>query len=229
MAVSLNSVISFNPTANYQQATRSNIRALLSKLPSITSPREAVRLRHSTQGKRSKLYLLSANGDNVITETTVKDSIDVSSDNVSNVNSSASDEKVQPSQENGKANEPESSAAKSSPTLKRAPLTARERLRAARVLNRYTEPKRSSPALTSKLMEALRETDKGKKRPGLPEAPTNMLDDSKRGLSQGGWNIVLPEGMDVFLIVISFVLISTLMFATTFVVWKVGAIHFNEY
>ncbi|KAG8380840.1 hypothetical protein BUALT_Bualt06G0058300 [Buddleja alternifolia] len=225
MAVSLNSVVSFNPIklqSNYQQVTRTITRALLLKVPS-----GAVGLRHCTQPKRSKFYLLATSGDNIATETTDKDSKTTEglqpdnglSDDIPNVNSSEKVEKIESS---------DASDEKSSSTVKRAPLTARERLRAARVLNRYTEPKPSKPELGSKLLEALRETDKGKRRPGLPEAPTNMLDDSKRGLSKGGWSIDLPGGMDVYVVIFSFVFISTVMFATTYLVWKVGAIHFND-
>ncbi|KAG9144689.1 hypothetical protein Leryth_021538 [Lithospermum erythrorhizon] len=114
------------------------------------------------------------------------------------------------------------------PTLKRSPLTAREKLRAARVLSRYTEPKTSKPLLGSKLLEALKESDKGKRRPGLPEAPTNMLDDSKRGMPKQGLTFDFPGGIDALVIAFSFVFISSVMFATTYLVWKVGAIHFNE-
>ncbi|EPS67830.1 hypothetical protein M569_06946 [Genlisea aurea] len=124
-----------------------------------------------------------------------------------------------------------------STTLKRAPLTARERLRAARVVSRYTtestKPSSSSAKMglggSSKLPELLQ--DKGRRRPGLPEAPSDLLDDSDRALlPKQGWSInIIPGGMDVFLIIFSFVFISTVMFATTYIVWKVGAIHFNEY
>ncbi|XP_010536227.1 PREDICTED: uncharacterized protein LOC104811239 [Tarenaya hassleriana] len=115
---------------------------------------------------------------------------------------------------------------------KRAPLTARERLRAARVLSRYTEtaPKQSSkPEMGRKLLDAMKESDKKeKKKPGLPEAPTNLFDDSKRGLPQG-FTFQFPGGNEILIIAVSFVLISTAMFATTYLVWKLGAIHFNEY
>lgn len=125
---------------------------------------------------------------------------------------------------------PEDPPGAQKPILKRSPLTVREKLRAARVLSRYTEPKASIPAtMGNKLLDALRESDKGKKRSGLPEAPTNIFDDSKRGMPKPGWTFEFPGGIDVFLIAVSFVLISTIMFATTYVVWKVGAIHFNEY
>lgn len=111
---------------------------------------------------------------------------------------------------------------------KRSPLTARERLRAARVLSRYTEAKPSKSDMGSKVLDAIRESDRGKKK-GLPEAPGNMLDDSKRGLPKQGFTFDFPGGTDLLFIVFSFVFISTVMFATTFLVWKVGAIHFNEY
>lgn len=115
------------------------------------------------------------------------------------------------------------------PVLKRTPLTAREKLRAARVLSKYAESKPAKLAMGSTVLDALRETDKGKRRPGLPEAPTNMFDDRKRGLSEEGWKFQLPGGNDLFFIAFSFVVISTIMFGTTYVVWKVGAIHFNEF
>lgn len=116
-------------------------------------------------------------------------------------------------------------------TTKKSPLTARERLRAARVLSRYTESKESSTKsdMGSRVLDALKDSDRGKKRSRLPEAPTNLFDDSKRGLPKPGFTFQFPGGFDLFIIVFSFVFISTLMFATTFVVWKVGAIHFNEY
>lgn len=125
--------------------------------------------------------------------------------------------------------EQEDPSANQKPALKRSPLTAREKLRAARVLNRYAESKATKPRMGSKLLDVLRESDKGKKRSGLPEAPTNLFDDSKRGLPKPGWTFEFPGGADMFLIAVSFVLISTIMFATTYIVWKVGAIHFNEY
>ncbi|KAG6670279.1 hypothetical protein CIPAW_01G300300 [Carya illinoinensis] len=114
-------------------------------------------------------------------------------------------------------------------TPKRSPLTAKERLRAARVLNRYMESKATKSEMGSKVLDALRASDGGKKRSGLPEAPTNLFDDSKRGMPKQGLTFEFPGGFDLFIIAFSFVFISTLMFATTYIVWKVGAIHFNEY
>ncbi|CAI9774916.1 unnamed protein product [Fraxinus pennsylvanica] len=244
MAVSLNSVVGFNSTlqANYQQITSINISVSLPKFHQFTSISGAVGLRRSIEGKRSRFYVLVANDDFVGPKTFEGSYSEEGSS--ADEKSSGRDDKFQASGDvelaprdsvasNGSIDSTnlntEASAVKSSSTQKRAPLTARERLRAARVLSRYTESKPSKPELGSKLLEALRESDKGKRRPSLPEAPSNMLDDSKRGLPNPGWTFEFPGGVDVFLVILSFVLISTVMFATTFIVWKVGAIHFNEY
>ncbi|GMH27731.1 hypothetical protein Nepgr_029574 [Nepenthes gracilis] len=112
-------------------------------------------------------------------------------------------------------------------TPRRTSLTARERLRAARVLSRYSESKATKSEMGSSVLDALRESDKGKK--GLPEAPTNLFDDSKRGLPDQGLTFNFPGGVDLLIIAFSVVFISTVMFATTYIVWKAGAIHFNEY
>jgi hypothetical protein len=125
---------------------------------------------------------------------------------------------------------------------KRAPLTARERLRAARVLGKYAEPAKKGAALSSSkpefgsgVLDALREADAkkagggGRRRSRLPEAPGNLFDDSKRGMPKDGWTFELPFGVDVFLVLVSFTLITTIMFGTAYLVWKLGAIHFNEY
>ncbi|KAI3895294.1 hypothetical protein MKW92_010410 [Papaver armeniacum] len=123
-------------------------------------------------------------------------------------------------------------ATPSSKSPKRSSLTAREKLRAARVLSRNnTDSKPSKKSvLGSKVLDALRESDResGKKRMGLPEAPSNMLDDSRRGMPKQGLTWDLPGGNELFFIVFSATFIGTLMFATAFVVWKVGAIHFND-
>ncbi|XP_073127923.1 uncharacterized protein [Henckelia pumila] len=248
MAVSMNSVISFNPLARYQPFTTANTKALPLKIPSITSPSSTIGSRNFQNRKISRFHLLVTEGDQVATATDENDSKTLEesySNNGSFLKSSAAEDEARPVDEPGLASRisedsnsslgpknlnQDTSESKSNSVMKKSPLTARERLRAARVLSRYTETKPSKPELGSKLLEALQESDKGKKRPGLPQAPTNLFDDSKRGLSKGGWTInIIPGGMDVFLIILSFVLISSVMFATTYVVWKVGAIHFNEY
>ncbi|KAL7108907.1 hypothetical protein ACP275_06G142000 [Erythranthe tilingii] len=224
MAVSLNSVISFNPTVNYQQARRANNRILLVKVPTPTSLWAPLGLIQSTPiGKRSRFYALAAADNNVAIETTDNESKSIETNDGNGLVIPASSDEVAPEESNEGALSDTSNS-----TPKRGPLTARERLRAARVLNRYTDPKPSKAELGSKLMESLRETDKGKRRPSLPEAPTNMLDDSKRGKPEKGWTINISAGMDVIVVVFSFVFISSAMFATTYLVWKLGAIHFNE-
>ncbi|XP_050386527.1 uncharacterized protein LOC126802860 [Argentina anserina] len=114
---------------------------------------------------------------------------------------------------------------------KRLPLTARERLRAAKVLSRYnteSKPARKKSDRSKTVLDAARASEGGKGRSGLPQAPTNIFDDSKRGMPKDGLTWDFPGGADLFLIIFSFVFISTVMFATTYFVWKVGAIHFNE-
>lgn len=218
--------------ANYQQVTRGHIRVLSRKVPSINS---LSGLGQSTNWKKSRFHLLAAGGDNVATETSDNNSKSIEesyskngpSENGSGVNSSATND------QNGALSSPtvnqDESGPKSSSPQKRAPLTARERLRAARVLSRYTDTKPSKPERGNKLLDALQESDvKGKKLSGLPQAPTNLFDDSKRGMPKSGWTFDFPGGIDVFFIAFSFVFISSVMFATTYLVWKVGAIHFNE-
>ncbi|XP_039827530.1 translation initiation factor IF-2-like [Panicum virgatum] len=151
---------------------------------------------------------------------------------------------------NGQPQQPVANANGSAPSEppKRAPLTARERLRAARVLGKYAEPsakgassspsksKSSKPEFGSGVLDALREADAkkaggggGRRGSRLPEAPGNLFDDSKRGMPKEGWTFELPFGVDVFLVLVSFTLITTIMFGTAFLVWKLGGIHFNEY
>ncbi|XP_068636836.1 uncharacterized protein [Aristolochia californica] len=70
------------------------------------------------------------------------------------------------------------------PVPKRSPLTARERVKAARVLSRYADSKPSKSEMGSNVLDALRETDKGKMRSRLPEAPLNLFDDTRSCLLQ---------------------------------------------
>ncbi|CAL4930511.1 unnamed protein product [Urochloa decumbens] len=151
---------------------------------------------------------------------------------------------------NGQPQQPVANGSAATEAPKRAPLTARERLRAARVLGKYAEPsaakgasssppaskKSGKPEFGSGVLDALREADAkkgggggGRRGSRLPEAPGNLFDDSKRGMPKEGWTFELPFGVDVFLVLVSFTLITTIMFGTAFLVWKLGAIHFNEY
>ncbi|MCL7044534.1 hypothetical protein MKW94_008362 [Papaver nudicaule] len=144
--------------------------------------------------------------------------------------SSAKDE--QSPQTTGLSNGSAKETTTSAKSPKRSSLAAREKLRAARVLSRNvadSKPSKKS-VLGSSVLDALREGDResGKKRMGLPEAPSNMLDDSRRGMPKQGLTWDLPGGNELFFIIFSATFIGTLMFATAFVVWKVGAIHFND-
>ncbi|KAJ8537914.1 hypothetical protein K7X08_014454 [Anisodus acutangulus] len=253
MAASLNFVLGFHSTlqANYCHLSRS---ASLQKVPHFPSSFQLQGLRRRIPITRQNFFLLVSKSDCLETEVSDKDSENADSSyseaitptvNPSSCESSKTEGEVQSTdqselavQETGVPNgsvtstnlQQEASSSSKKQTLKRSPLTAREKLRAARVLSRYNESKATSkPQMGSKLIEALRESEKGKKRPGLPEAPTNLFDDSKRGMPKPGWTFEFPGGFDVFLVVFSFVFISTVMFATTYLVWKVGAIHFNEY
>ncbi|KAJ9539898.1 hypothetical protein OSB04_026404 [Centaurea solstitialis] len=204
MVVSLNSFASFTSTANHQNVPRVCIGASMLKASHFLSPSTTLHFSRPIRSRNGS-SLFVANGDRLTTETSIK--------------TSESTETSIPS-----GTEPAKTPLKL--------LTAREKLRAARVRSRNAEPKPVVKAeLGSKVLEALRENDKitGKKRTGLPEAPTNLFDDSKRGMPKKGLTFELPVGWDVFLIILSVVVISTIMFTTTFVVWKMGAIHFNEY
>lgn len=241
MAVSLNSVLGFRSTA-YCHLSRS---ASLQKVPHFPSSFQVLGLRRCTYVTKQSFFLLVAKNDRLQTEVNGKDSdVITTTVNPSSSESSKTEGEVQSSGQtestvqafkvsNGSVTstnlQQEASSAIPKPTVKRSPLTAREKLRAARVLSRYNESKASKPDLGSKLIEALRESEKGKKRSGLPEAPTNLFDDNKRGMPKPGWTFEFPGGFDVFLVAFSFIFISTVMFATTYIVWKVGAIHFNEY
>lgn len=232
----------------YQHVSKSSIRAAALSPIQFTSP---LSIRKRTWG----LCLSLADGDGLATKTSKESSGDskgsFSENQVSAVNTSSLDShevnstlqtsfddsgpQASEASNGSVVSSDEKQDGSSSPIVqsarKRSPLTARDRLRAARVLSRYNEAKASKSEMGSKVLDALKESDRGKKKKksGLPEAPLNLLDDSKRGLPKPGLTFQFPGGTDLFIIAFSFVFISTVMFATTYIVWKVGAIHFNEY
>ncbi|GMI79888.1 hypothetical protein HRI_001658100 [Hibiscus trionum] len=236
MAISLNSVFGFN----FKYVSRSSVGASVLKGNPIVSPLQMYGSVGFMHQKRWGLCLSVADSDPLSTDSSIKDSGDAErlvSDQVSAVNPPSLDDKSRFQNSvvsNGSMvfSNPEQEAS-SSPNLqsttRKVSLTAKERLRAARVLNRYAESKPSKSEMGSKVLDAMRESDKGKKRSRLPEAPTNLFDDSKRGLPKPGLTFQFPGGNDLLLIIFSVVFISTVMFTTTYIVWKVGAIHFNEY
>ncbi|XP_061997449.1 uncharacterized protein LOC133715105 [Rosa rugosa] len=259
MAVSFNSVLGFNSTlqAKYQNVSRFSAGASTPTVTQFTSSFGTFRSRRHINQKRWGLCLSVADSNQLTTETGDKASETTStspsedplpavsssslgtSANDSQFQTSAIDEpssqtskasngsSVNSSQKQEEASPPPNSQSKS----KRSPLTARERLRAAKVLSRYnteSKPARKKSDRSKTVLDAARASDGGKRRSGLPQAPTNIFDDSKRGMPKDGLTWDFPGGADLFLIVFSFVFISTVMFATTYFVWKVGAIHFNE-
>lgn len=230
MAISLNSLVGFKSAANYQSVSRSTVGASVPKLIQSRPFLGSLGSRSLTKGRRRSLSLSVADSDRLTTKTSDEGSGNTESQQLQ---ASASNNSVSQASEasNGSTVSSDLGQEKSpSPAMpKRSPLTAKERLRAARVLNRYTESKATKPEMGKRVLDALRESDGGKKRSGLPEAPTNLFDDSKRGMPKAGLTFQFPGGFDLFVIAFSFVFISTVMFATTYIVWKVGAIHFNEY
>lgn len=237
MAVSLNAVGGgVSSTAKYQNFPRIHVGASVLKASQFPCSPCLFDFHRSRKLKTGIPHLLVAKSDPTIAEFSDKAS--------EKVEVSLSDDKplVSSANELGHQIPQVSNGSTASPTLKqdasfgdvkspvkRARVTAREKLRAARVLSRNSESKpRPKPQLGSSVLAVLRESDKGK-RSGLPEAPSNMLDDSKRGMPKKGLTWELPVGVDVALIIFSVVFISTVMFTTTYIVWKVGAIHFNEY
>ncbi|XP_043697908.1 uncharacterized protein LOC122648755 [Telopea speciosissima] len=256
MALSLNPVASFQSTlqAKSHNFSRTYPGASGLKINYIAVTGRRFWLGSKIKDNRRCLVILAADGNKVVTESTNKDSRNSERALPSDQSSSAeplslnsspvtiqSDTSAQdglgfqmPKDSNGlqvpsDVKQINSAAPSLQSTVKRSSLTAREKLRAARVLSRYAEPKPSKSELGSKVLDAMREGDRGKKRSGLPEAPENLFDDSKRGMPKSGLTFDFPGGFDLFLIVFSAVFISTVMFTTAFIVWKVGAIHFNEY
>ncbi|XP_027335521.1 uncharacterized protein LOC113849662 isoform X2 [Abrus precatorius] len=248
MAISINPIISFSSTleTKYQDVSRYSVGASLPKATQFTPFLVMPKSRMLVKEKRFGHCFSVADSDQLAANNSSKDfgnaenspaNDQLASTNPPDENSqlqakvNATESESQTSENsNGSINQDQGSEASpnSQSATKRPSLAAREKLRAARVLSRYAQPKASKQDMSSRVLEALKEGDKGKKKSGLPEAPTNLFDDSKRGISEG-FTFQFPGGSDVFIIVFSFVFISTVMFATTYIVWKLGAIHFNEY
>jgi len=233
MAISLNSLVGFKSTANYQNVSRSAVGASVPKVTQFTPFLGRLGSRSLVKEKRCSLSLSVADSNRLTTETSDEGSGNKETQqlqaSVNNESGSQAFEASNGSTVSSDLKQATSPSPNQQTMPKRSPLTAKERLRAARVLNRYTESKPTKSEMGKRVLDAMRESDGGKKRSGLPEAPTNLFDDSKRGMPKQGLTFDFPGGFDLFLIAFSFVFISTVMFATTYIVWKVGAIHFNEY
>ncbi|XP_047151507.1 uncharacterized protein LOC124823361 isoform X1 [Vigna umbellata] len=252
MAISLNSIVSFSSTkleTKYHDASRYSVGASLPKATRFTPFSVVSRSRKLVKERRFGHCLPVADSDQLAADNNITEEFDnaensPTSDQLSSLNPPDENFQLQAKVDaesvsktldssNGSINQEQGSSSaaassKSQSATKGASLTARERLKAARAGNRNPQSKASKADMSSRVLEASKQSDKGKRKSGLPEAPTNLFDDSKRGLSTG-FTFQFPGGSDLFLIVFSFVLISSIMFATTFIVWKVGAIHFNEY
>lgn len=238
MAVSLNAVVGVvNSSAKYQNFPRICIGASVFKATHFSSPSGLLLLSRPIKEKNGRPHLLVANSDRLVTQNSDKGSEKAERsffDDPSSASSKNEPGDQIPEDSNGSMAssdlKQDASSSEIKSPIKRTRLTAREKLKAARVLSRNSESKpQSKPQLGNKVLEVLRESEKGKKRSRLPEAPSNLLDDSKRGMPKKGLTWELPVGVDVALIIFSVVFISTVMFTTTYIVWKVGAIHFNEY
>ncbi|KAL9226692.1 hypothetical protein vseg_002475 [Gypsophila vaccaria] len=211
MTVSLNTVLPFHP----MQVTRSScLGSAVTQMTHVLSPRVLHKSMVTIKCNRRFSHVLAAESERV-ESVTAPERLTSDLENPA----PATPALVGPTNNTSSSNDEK-------PTQKKAPLTARERLRAARVLSRYAESKPTRSDMGRSVLDALRESEKGKK--GLPQAPTNLLDDQKRGMPKAGLTFDFPGGFDLFVIAFSFVFISTVMFATTYFVWKLGAIHFNE-
>ncbi|AES71177.1 hypothetical protein MtrunA17_Chr3g0113711 [Medicago truncatula] len=231
MAISLNPIINFTSTkleTNYHDASRYSAGASFPKAAQITLVSITSGTRMFLKEKRFGHRFSVANSDQLSTDASNKDI-------GSTASSSANDQLTSTNPAQAESPTPEVSnvsvaSPKSQPVTTRSSQKVRERIRAARVLNQSKEPKTAKSEMGSSVLAAFKESDRGKKRrrSGLPEAPGNLFDDSKRGMPKEGWTFDFPGGSDLFLIIFSFVFISTVMFGTTYIVWKVGAIHFND-
>ncbi|XVF40769.1 hypothetical protein PTKIN_Ptkin01aG0142100 [Pterospermum kingtungense] len=203
MAISLNCVVGFNfkLQAKCQHVSRSIVGASAIKANPITFSLQMYGFGGCIQPKRWGLCLSVADSDRLAMNSTIKGSGDaegpVSDDQVSAVNTPSLDSHTNVDNESHSQISEASNGSMVSPksTTKKVPLTAKERLRAARVLSRYAESKPSKTEMGSKVLDAMRESDKGKKRSRLPEAPTNLFDDSKRGLPKQGLTFQFPGGI----------------------------------
>jgi len=122
------------------------------------------------------------------------------------------------------------SGEKGSFTSAKPSLSAREKLRTARTLTGFAESdKPGTPQRQKNLLDALRESDKQGKttKYGQPIEPSNLFEDRKRSTEKEK-KFEFTWGPSQFYGLLSFVLLTSIMFGTTYIVWKVGAIHYND-
>ncbi|CAK8566467.1 unnamed protein product [Lathyrus sativus] len=230
MVLSLNPIITFSSTTKLE--TKYHDASRYPKVTQIMPSLVTSRTRMFVKEKRFGRCFSVANSDQLSANASNKDPGSAANDQLPSTNPpvGVDSESQTPEGSNGSLGSAASPNSKS--VITRSSQKLRERIKAARVLNLSKEPKpkASKSDMGSSVLEAFRESDKGKKkrRSGLPEAPGNLFDDSKRGMPKSGLTFDFPGGSDLFFIIFSFVFISTVMFGTTFIVWKLGAIHFND-
>ncbi|KAJ7514558.1 hypothetical protein O6H91_23G049700 [Diphasiastrum complanatum] len=93
-----------------------------------------------------------------------------------------------------------------------------------------TSTQQGLSASRQRVLDALRQSEKGGKltKFGQPVVPSNLFDEPKSS-EAGSEPFQFSFNRGQLFLVFSFLLISSLMFGTAFLVWKVGAIHYNEY
>ncbi|CAL5203045.1 unnamed protein product [Lathyrus oleraceus] len=231
MVLSLNPIITFSSTTKLE--TKYHDASRYPKVPQIMPFSVTSRTRMFVKEKRTGRCFSVANSDQLSANASNKDTGSAANDQLPSTNPPVESESQTPEGSNGSLGSAASPNSQSVTT--RSSQKLRERIKAARVLNQSKEPKASKSDkgksdMGSSVLAAFREDDKGKKkrRSGLPEAPGNLFDDSKRGMPKAGLTFDFPGGSDLFFIIFSFVFISTVMFGTTYIVWKLGAIHFND-
>ncbi|KAG5237439.1 Differentiation-associated protein [Salix suchowensis] len=158
--------------------------------------------------RRRGLFVSAADNDRLVTDTSVKGyggaKSSIYDNQLSAVNSSSEDSPGGNS--DGEESGPQTSggsnvstaSADTKPRPKRSPLTARERLKAARVLSRNTESKVSKSEMGSKVLDAMRESDKGRKDPAFQKPLITCLMTVSEGCQRRGGLFNFQEVQNFF-------------------------------
>ncbi|GAB2213875.1 hypothetical protein Droror1_Dr00018199 [Drosera rotundifolia] len=173
MAVHINSTMRLGA-----QGSSSRVGADILKSSCVSPPLLTLSPRGRIKQRRRQSHILVSSNDSITSGSSFKDG----EGPLAPLETSLSTTSVEKKGSGGKTG--------TSVPKKAMPLTAREKLRAARVLSRYSESKAVKQEMGSEVLDAIREVDKGKG--GLPEAPSNFFDDSKRGMPQKGWTFDFP-------------------------------------
>eukprot|EP00249_Psilotum_nudum_P004770 c18270_g1_i1 orf=248-1084(+) len=106
----------------------------------------------------------------------------------------------------------------------------RQKLKSARPTVFTDGDSRSRGTVSKSLVEAIKQSEREGKTTkfGEPIVPKNLFDDLER-IPSDEMKIDFSLNRGQFVIILSFLIIISIMLGTTFFVWKVGGIHFNEY